>query len=149
MSLFKKESHKITMHVSHRQHLQHPIPLQMEINPIGQVLTESEWEKFTKKLSPKGLQYCQRKINGDMIFQGEGGLEPLKHFHKKYNNRFRFEMICDNLEHANAGRNLAEKMGIPIAETYYKDPNNHKTIKLESKPEARLKNANLRSSNKR
>jgi len=126
-----KQNHpntKITMHVAHRQHLQHPIPVNMEITPIGKTLTELEWNKFIAELSQKEMQYCQRTLNGHIVFQGEGGLAALKQFHSKFNSRFKFKMTCDNLEHAIEGTRLATKQGIQMAEICYK--NGHELVSM-------------------
>lgn len=93
----------------------------MEVIPIGKTLTKAEWAKFTKHLSNKEKQDCERKQNGTVAFIGEGGLEPLKCFQAKFNSRFHFRMICANESWAKDGLQLAADKGIAIQELHYKN----------------------------
>lgn len=136
MRLLTQEK-KIAQVYNERQHLRHPIPLSLEVIPIGKTLTEFEWAKFCKHLSSKEKQYCARKKNGTVVFIGEGGLDTLKLFHKKFNSRFHLRMICANESWAKDGLKLAAEKGINIQEVHYK--NQHSAMTMLNDQDAILK----------
>lgn len=111
-----------------RQHLRHPIPLSLEVIPIGKTITEHEWEKFCNHLNAKEKQVCDRKKNGTVLFIGEGGLDALKHFQTKFNSRFHYRMVCRSKPWAKDGLTLAAEKGITIQELHYRNPHNGMTM---------------------
>lgn len=119
---------KIAQVYDERHHLRHPIPPSLEVIPVGKTLTEFEWDKFCKHLSPKEKQYCERKKNGTIVFIGEGGLDTLKCFHAKFNSRFHLRMICKSETWAKDGLKLAREKGINIQELHYKNARNAMTM---------------------
>ncbi len=120
---------KITAQIyNSRQHLKHPIPLSLEVIPIGKTITEHEWEKFCNNLNTKEKQDCERKKNGTVVFIGEGGLDALKHFQTKFNSRFHYRMVCASKPWAKDGLTLAVEKGIAIQELHYKNPHNAMTM---------------------
>ncbi len=115
-----------------RHHLKHPIPYPMEIKPIGKTLTLGEWEKFCKQhLPPKVQHNCERKIDGTVVFIGEGGLDALMSFQEKFKTRFHLRMICKTKNNAIEWLQLAQKRGLDIQELHYK--NGHSEIMLNDK----------------
>lgn len=108
-----------------RPHLKHPIPEAMEIRPVGKALTETEWTKFCKRyLTPKLQLDAEHKLDGLIVFHGEGGLEAARIFQTHFKDRFRLRMICASITRALEGLKLADEQHLIIHEVHFK--NSHK-----------------------
>lgn len=109
-----------------REHLKHPIPRPMEINVLGQKLTNKEWTKFSEQILKynKYLEWCERKHDGSLLFFGESGIDAAVLLHKKYPTRFHFTMFCIDKDRALVGTALAREKELPIMEVSYKKTRN-------------------------
>lgn len=111
-------------------HLKHPIPESMEVRPIGKAITHNEWEKFSKRyLTPKLHRECEHRMDGTVIFHGEGGLDVAVLFQNHFKNRFRLRMICASMERTIEGLQLAKERELTIHEVHFKNGRKEK-IKL-------------------
>ncbi len=109
-----------------RQHLKHPIPVPIAFQPIGKTLTNKEWVKFcSQELLPKSQHYCERKGDGSISFLGEGSIDALIAFQKKFKNRFHFRMICSDEQNASRGIELIGPNHLIVEELRYKDDKHH------------------------
>ncbi len=123
-------TNRMTIHDKKRQHLKSPIPFPLEITPLGKTLTNGEWDHFCKDhLTSKDMECCQRRKNGKLLFLGEGGMDAVITFQKKFKDRFHLRMICANQKFAIEGIRLATQKALDIHEVHYK--NGHReTLRL-------------------
>lgn len=116
-----------------RPHLKHPIPEPMEIKPIGKALTESEWGKFCKRyLTPKLQKDSEHKLDGEILFHGEGGFEAAYEFQNHYKDRFRLRMICASIHSAFEGLKLADAFHLNIHEVHFRNSHKEKVMLNDS-----------------
>lgn len=109
-----------------REHLKHPIPRPMEINVVGQKLTDIEWQKFCERTlkENKYLEWCERRGNGSLIFFGESGIDAAVELHKKFPERFHFTMACIDKDRAKVAIALALAKELPLMEVSFQKTRN-------------------------
>lgn len=126
----EKSRENVVYHIyNDRQHLKHPIPESLEVRPIGKSLTAAEWEKFfTRCLTPKLQKECEHKIDGTIIFHGEGGLDVAALFQSRFKDRFHLRMCCNSKARVDESLQLASRRGLSFHELRYKNGRNEKII---------------------